>query len=139
MLLDLPDLLYRLLENGALVWLDVEVVHIVDVGEDQLGQLLNVLVLLLPVPPLCAPLGAAAQEADQLPPRRTAGCLSSGTRPGAGLYCPQLAFDYSQQFSAMHSSENAYKCMMRSCLCNELMFSVPSKHQPQQTVSRDND
>lgn len=58
LLLDLPDLLHRLLEDGAFVRLDVEVVHVVDVGEDQLGQLLDVLVLLLPVPPLSAPLGA---------------------------------------------------------------------------------
>lgn len=34
LLLDLPDLLYRLLEDGAFVRLDVEVVHVVDVGED---------------------------------------------------------------------------------------------------------
>lgn len=62
LLLDLPDLLHRLLEDGTFVRLDVEVVHVVDVGEDQLGQLLDVLVLLLPVPPLSAPLGAKGQE-----------------------------------------------------------------------------
>lgn len=62
LLLDLPDLLHRLLEDGAFVRLDVEVVHVIDVGEDQLGQLLDVLVLLLPVPPLSAPLGAKGRE-----------------------------------------------------------------------------
>lgn len=67
LLLDLPDLLHRLLEDGALVRLDVEVVHVVDVGEDQLGELLDVFVLLLPVPPLRAPLGAG--ECRQTKPR----------------------------------------------------------------------
>lgn len=56
MLLDLPDLLHRLLQDGTFVRLDVEVVHVVDVGEDQLGQFFDVLVLLLPVPPLSVPL-----------------------------------------------------------------------------------
>lgn len=71
LLLDLPDLLHSLLEDGTLVRLDVEVIHVVDVGEDQLGQLLDVLVLLLPVPPLCAPLGAAAQGSGSGPPTTT--------------------------------------------------------------------
>lgn len=56
LLLDLADLLHRLLQDGTFVRLDVEVVHVVDVGEDQLGQLFDVLVLLLPVPPLSVPL-----------------------------------------------------------------------------------
>lgn len=62
LLLDLPDLLHRLFEDGTFVRLDVEVVHVVDVGEDQLSQLLDVLVLLLPVPLLSAPLRAAGQR-----------------------------------------------------------------------------
>lgn len=61
LLLDLPDLLHRLFEDGTFVRFDVEVVHVVDVGEDQLGQLLDVLVLLLPVPPLSTPLRAGGQ------------------------------------------------------------------------------
>lgn len=56
LLLDLADLLHRLLQDGTFVRLDVEVVHVVDVGEDQLGQFFDVLVLLLPVPPLSVPL-----------------------------------------------------------------------------------
>lgn len=58
LLLDLPDLLHCLFEDGTFVRLHVEVVHVIDVGEDQLGQLLNVLVLLLAVPPLSVPLRA---------------------------------------------------------------------------------
>lgn len=61
MLLDLPDLLHRLLQDGTFVRLDVEVVHVVDVGEDQLGQFFDVLVLLLPVPPLSVPLWTAEE------------------------------------------------------------------------------
>ncbi len=62
LLLDLPDLLHRLFEDCTFVRLDVEIVHVVDVGEDQLSQLLDVLVLLLPVPPLSAPLRAAGHQ-----------------------------------------------------------------------------
>lgn len=59
---DVPYLLDRLLEDSALVGLDVEVVHVVDVGEDQLGQFLDVLVLLFAVSPLRASLGAAGHK-----------------------------------------------------------------------------
>lgn len=62
LLLDLPDLLHRLFEDGTFVRLDVEVIHVVDVGKDQLCQLLDVFVLLLPVPPLSAPLGAGHRK-----------------------------------------------------------------------------
>lgn len=58
LLLDLPDLLHCLLEDGTFIWLDVEVIHVIDVSEDQLCQLLDVLVLLLPVSPLSVPLRA---------------------------------------------------------------------------------
>lgn len=61
LLLDLPDLLHRLFEDGTFVRFDVEVVHVVDVSEYQLGQLLDVLVLLLPVPPLGVPLWAVKE------------------------------------------------------------------------------
>lgn len=73
LLLDLPDLLHRLFEDGAFVRLDVEVVHVVDVGEDQLGQLLDVLVLLLPVPPLSAPFRAAGKQRHRQHSRRKMG------------------------------------------------------------------
>ncbi len=65
LLLDLPDLLHRLFEDGTFVRFGVEVVHVVDVGEDQLGQLFDVLVLLLPVPPLSTPLRAGGQRGKQ--------------------------------------------------------------------------
>lgn len=61
LLLDLPDLLHRLFEDGTFVRFDVEVVHVVDVSEYQLGQFLDVLVLLLPVPPLGVPLWAVKE------------------------------------------------------------------------------
>lgn len=56
LLLDLADLLHRLFEDGTFVGLDVEVVHVVNVRKYQLGQLFDVLVFLLPVPPLSVPL-----------------------------------------------------------------------------------
>lgn len=59
LLLDLADLLHRLFEDGTFVWLDVEVVHVVNVCEYQLGQFFDVLVFLLPVPPLGVPLRTA--------------------------------------------------------------------------------
>lgn len=62
LLLDLPDLLHRLFENGTFVGLDVEVVDVVDVGEDQLRQLLDVFILLLSVAFLKASLGAGSQK-----------------------------------------------------------------------------
>lgn len=65
LLLDLPDLLHRLFQDGTFVRFDVEVVHVVDVCEYQLGQFLDVLVLLLPVPPFSVPLWAVG-EAETL-------------------------------------------------------------------------
>ena len=58
LLLDLSDLLHRLLQDGTFVGLDVEVVDVVEVGEDELCELLDVLVLVLSVALLVAPLGA---------------------------------------------------------------------------------
>lgn len=58
MLLDLADLAHRLLENGALVRLDVEAVDVAEVGRDQLRQLLDVLALLLATLPLAPADGA---------------------------------------------------------------------------------
>ena len=37
LLFDLADLAHRLLEDGALVWFDVEAVDVAEVGGDQLG------------------------------------------------------------------------------------------------------
>ena len=47
MLFDLSDLPYSLLEDGTLVRLDVKAVDVGEVGRDELGQLLDVLALLL--------------------------------------------------------------------------------------------
>ena len=53
---DLPDLPHGLLEDGTLVRLHVEAVDVGEVGRDELGQLLDVLALLLPAP-LVTPAG----------------------------------------------------------------------------------
>jgi hypothetical protein len=55
------DLSHRLLEDGAFVRLHVEAVDVPEVGRDQLRQLLDVLALLLPAPPL-APVAADERE-----------------------------------------------------------------------------
>lgn len=52
LLLDLPDLPHRLLQDGAFVRFDVKAVDVAEVGGDQLGQLFDVLALLLPSLPL---------------------------------------------------------------------------------------
>lgn len=65
LLLDLPDLLHRLLQDGTFVGLEVEVVDVIYVGEDQLCQLLNVFILLFPVAFLKASLGAGSQTEQQ--------------------------------------------------------------------------
>lgn len=59
MLLYLPDLLHSFLQDCTFVRFDIEVVNVVEVGEDQLGELLDVLVLVLAVPLLVAPLRTA--------------------------------------------------------------------------------
>lgn len=61
LLLDLPDLLHSLLEDGTFVGFDIEVVYVVDVSKDQLCQLLDIFVLLLPVAPLSTSFWAAGQ------------------------------------------------------------------------------
>lgn len=56
MLLYLSDLLHSFLEDCTFVRFDVEVVNVVKVGEDELGKLFDVLVLVLAVPFLVDPL-----------------------------------------------------------------------------------
>lgn len=56
MLLYLSDLLHSFLEDCTFVRFDVEVVNVVKVGEDELGELFDVLVLVLAVPLLVDPL-----------------------------------------------------------------------------------
>ena len=62
MLLYLSDLLHSFLKDCTFVRLDVEVVDVVEVGEDQLGQLLDVFVLVLAIALLVAPLGAVKKR-----------------------------------------------------------------------------
>lgn len=57
MLLYLSDLLYSFLQNSTFVRLDIEVVNVTEVGKDQLGELLDVFVLLLTVTLLIASFG----------------------------------------------------------------------------------
>lgn len=59
MLLYLPDLFHSFLQDCTFVRFDVEVVNVVKIGEDQLGELLDVFVLMLTVALLVAPLGTA--------------------------------------------------------------------------------
>lgn len=59
LLLDLSDLFHSFLQNCTFVRLDVEVVNVVEVGEDQLGELFDVFVLVLAVALLVAPLWTA--------------------------------------------------------------------------------
>lgn len=54
LLLDLPDLPDRLLQDGTFVGLDVEAVDVGEIGRDELRQLLDVFALLLP-PTLVTP------------------------------------------------------------------------------------
>lgn len=59
LLLYLSDLFHSFLQNCTFVRLDVEVVNVIEVGEDQLGELLDVFVLVLAVALLVAPLWTA--------------------------------------------------------------------------------
>lgn len=56
MLLYLSDLFHSFLQDCTFVRLDIEVVDVVKVGEDQLGELFDVFVLVLAVAFLVAPL-----------------------------------------------------------------------------------
>lgn len=58
----LSDLLHSFLEDCTFVRFDIEVVNVVEVGEDQLGELFNVLVLVLAVPLLVDPLWTAGTK-----------------------------------------------------------------------------
>lgn len=62
LLLYLSDLLHSFLEDCTFVRFDIEVVNVVEVGEDQLGELLDVLVLVLAVPLLVDPLWTAGTK-----------------------------------------------------------------------------
>lgn len=59
LLLYLPDLFHSFLQDCTFVRFDIEVVDVVEVGEDQLGELFNVFVLVLAVALLVAPFGTA--------------------------------------------------------------------------------
>lgn len=59
LLLYLSDLFHSFLQNCTFVRLDIEVVNVIEVGEDQLGELFDVLVLVLAVALLVAPLWTA--------------------------------------------------------------------------------
>lgn len=58
LLLYLSDLFHSFLQNCTFVRLDIEVVDVVEVGEDQLGELFDVFVLVLAVALFVAPLWA---------------------------------------------------------------------------------
>lgn len=57
MFLYLSDLFHSFLQDCTFVRLDIEVVDVVEVGEDELSELFDVFVLLLTVALLIAPLG----------------------------------------------------------------------------------
>ena len=56
LLLYLSDLFHSFLQDCTFVRLDIEVVDVVEVGEDQLGEFFDVFVLVLAVALLVAPL-----------------------------------------------------------------------------------
>lgn len=56
LLLYLSDLFHSFLQNCTFVRLDIEVVDVIEVGEDQLSELFDVFVLVLTVALLVAPL-----------------------------------------------------------------------------------
>lgn len=58
LLLYLSDLFHSFLQNCTFVRLDIEVVDVVEVGEDQLGELFDVFVLVLAVALFVTPLWA---------------------------------------------------------------------------------
>ncbi len=62
MLLYLSDLFHSFLQDCTFVRLDIEVVDVVEVGKDQLGELFYVFVLVLAVALLVAPLWTAGTK-----------------------------------------------------------------------------
>lgn len=64
----LTNLFHRFFQDCTFVRLDVEVIDVVDVGEDQLGELFDVFILLLAVSLLRASLGAVERERDNQGP-----------------------------------------------------------------------
>lgn len=66
MLLYLSDLFHSFLQNCTFVRFDIEVVDVVEVGEDQLSELFDVFVLMLTVSLLVAPLWTAETKSKLL-------------------------------------------------------------------------
>lgn len=62
MLLYLSDLFHSFLQNCTFVGLDIEVVNVIEVGEDQLCKLFDVFVLVLTIALLVAPLWTIEKE-----------------------------------------------------------------------------
>lgn len=62
LLLYLSDLFHSFLQDCTFVRLDIEVIDVVEVGEDQLSELFNVFVLMLAVALLVAPLWTTGTE-----------------------------------------------------------------------------
>lgn len=62
LLLYLSDLFHSFLQDCTFVRLDIEVVNVIEVGEDQLGEFFDVFVLVLAVALLVAPLGTAETQ-----------------------------------------------------------------------------
>lgn len=62
MFLYLSDLFHSFLQDCTFVRLDIEVVDVIEVGENELGELFDVFVLLLTVALLIAPLGTKKRK-----------------------------------------------------------------------------
>lgn len=62
LLLYLSDLFHSFLQDCTFVRLDIEVVDVIEVGKDQLGELFDVFVLVLAVALLVAPLGTTGTK-----------------------------------------------------------------------------
>lgn len=62
MFLYLSDLFHSFLQDCTFVRLDIEVVDVIEVGENELGELFDVFVLLLTVALLIAPLGTEKRK-----------------------------------------------------------------------------
>lgn len=62
LLLYLSDLFHSFLQDCTFIRLDIEVVDVIEVGEDQLSELFDVFVLVLAVALLIAPLGTIDTE-----------------------------------------------------------------------------
>lgn len=65
MLLYLTNLLHSFFQDCTFVRLDIEVVNVVEVGEDQLGELFDVFILVLPIALFSASFGTAGRGKRQ--------------------------------------------------------------------------